>query len=92
MISTEIEAHVCNKFTYKLMILCYESWRRSDTNLEKNPYYAHNMGVGYIILTWETFPDPVKTKVKGPIDFGIIPNEISYPASRIACLAIDELL
>lgn len=44
-----------------------------------------------VLLTCETFPEPVKTKVRGPKDLGIIPSDISYPASRIACLAILEL-
>ena len=29
------------------------------------------------VLTWETLPDPVNTKVIGPIDFGIMSREIS---------------
>lgn len=33
---------------------------------------------------------PVKTNVMGPMDLGIIPSAISYPASLKACLAIIE--
>ena len=36
------------------------------------------------VVTLATLPAPVNTNVKGPIDFGIIPRDISYPASRIA--------
>ena len=41
--------------------------------------------------TCDTFPDPVKIKVRGPKDSGIIPRAISYPASLIACLAMPLL-
>jgi len=40
-----------------------------------------------IRLTCDTLPDPVNTNNKGPIDLGMKPNEISYPASRIAAWA-----
>ena len=50
------------------------------------------------IATWniswapcETLPVPVNTNVKGPMDLGIIPVAISYPASLTACLAIPVL-
>ena len=39
-------------------------------------------------ITWDTLPLPVKTNVKGPIEGGIMPNAISYPASRIPCLIL----
>lgn len=38
----------------------------------------------------DTFPEPVKINVNGPIDFGIIPSAISYPQSLTACRAIEE--
>ena len=41
-------------------------------------------------ITWDTFPLPVKTNVKGPKEGGIIPSAISYPASRIPCLKKRE--
>jgi len=49
-----------------------------------------NINFFYVIKTLIVYP--VKTNVMGPIDFGIMPNAISYPASLSACLAIIEFL
>ena len=41
---------------------------------------TQSVSSGYLatsVLTWETLPDPVNTKVIGPIDFGIMSREIS---------------
>ncbi len=52
----------------------FEALRASQTNLQNNK----------CTLTLDTLPVPVNTNVRGPMDLGMRPKDISYPQSLTA--------
>lgn len=70
--------------TSTLFILITSHYKKTELILELLNIFLSYFLLKLCLITCETLPVPVKTKVKGPMDFGIRPSAISYPASRIA--------
>ena len=68
----------------KVIIFVCKAWTDIIKCGSKFTWYdIHNIVFTWKIscAPWDTFPEPVNTKVMGPMLFGIMSKEISYPAS-----------